>query len=144
MLLETATTAFVDSEKADADRYLQKGALLAEQAWQQTLRGNRGPSVAGPVLSDGGHGGPLPMGVDEEEGTSLDTVRGELGNSAPQLQPQLSQLKDSAELRLLKVTLESTGAWQQRTWIEDFCDPRASHKWLVPPLRVCRERLDSP
>ena len=62
VVIEAATTTFTetfdDCEQARPTGYLEKTALSTDQAWQQTVSGNRGPS-------DGG--------VDEEEGTSTST-----------------------------------------------------------------------
>ena len=129
VLIKTAITTFtkilVDSEKAAA-------------AGQQTVSGNRGQSVAGPVLRDGGLGGPLP--TDLEEGLVV-MARG-AHISARQLQQQLWRPRDRTKLRRLKTTLRSKGAWQ-RARIEGLRGPSCLLQVAVSPGSTCWERPGS-
>ena len=129
VLIETAITTFTeildDSEKAAA-------------VGQQSVSGNRGQSVAGPVLRDGGLGGPLP--TDLEEGLVV-TARG-AHIRARQLQQQLWRPRDTTKLSRLKTTLRSKGAWQ-RARIEGLRGPSCLLQVAVSPGRMCWERPGS-
>ena len=92
----TSTETSDDSEQAAATRYLQKKALIADQAWQQTVRGRRGPSLVQCSLMSG------------LQAPSQQTAR-RARMSAPQLQQQHSRLRDMTKLWRLKMTSRSKG-----------------------------------
>ena len=125
----TCLEALDEEDRATAELYVQKAAQAADEAWQQTVGGLQGHSVANPTMSDLEH--PSSASHDEDsDGMDFSASR-KSRLSAPQLQAQLSQLTDRTRLKRLKNTPFSKGAWQQVTRIEDLCHTRTfPNQWL--------------
>ena len=138
-IIETATFTYLealgDEDRATAKLYVQKAAQAADEAWQQTVDGYNGPSVANPTVSELEHPCSASQDEDSDDTDFISTFR-KSRLSAPQLQAQLSRLLDRTRLRRLEDTLLSKRAWQQVTRIEDLrhaCLPQVA----LPLRRMC-------
>ena len=119
-VIETDLGALDDEDQATAKLYVQKAAQAADEAWQQTVGGLQGPSVADPTIASLEH----PSSVSQDEDSD------DVDFSAPQLQAQLSRLTDQTRLKRLKSTLFSKEAWQQvarmRRLVPHACLPQVA------------------
>ena len=125
------TRLAADEDRATAKLYVQKAAQAADEACQQTIWVQHGPSVPHPTVSDlerpssasqtrPPHPSNTPASQDEDSEDMDFSAPRRSRLSAPQLQAQLSRLTDRTLLRRLKNTLLSKGAWQHVTRIEDL------------------------
>ena len=58
-----------DSEEATANLHLQEATRAADEAWEQSVQGHHGPSVAGPTITDVEHADPTSQDDDGSQET---------------------------------------------------------------------------
>ena len=70
-MVDDATAAFLetldDNEGATAKLYLQNEAGFADEAWEHTEQGHRGPSAVGPLIEEVERADPSPADDDSNE-----------------------------------------------------------------------------
>ena len=135
-VIETATSTILDAlddeDRATAKLHVQKAAKAEEEAWQQTVGGLQGPSVANPTVSALEPQLRLP-GLDSED---MDFSAHRKGRpSAPQLQAQLSRLTDRTRLNRLKHSSPEAQAAGYGRLVPHACLPQVA----LPPGRVRRK-----
>ena len=70
-VIETATSTYLsaldDEDQATAKLYVQKAAQAADEAWQQSVGGLQGPSVANPTIASVEHPGSASQDEDSDD-----------------------------------------------------------------------------